>query len=525
MQKLKCPFSAIKYGAEANFIFEKSVTSATDIEEAYGKLEVAVRKIPKYDIQGSTGVDYQDNANTDITDIRVRFYGDLLLPRHPTNFVEAVNVYRNISLMMTGPNAQSVPMKAYLYPMKKLDPSRTFALVQDIRTALIEDMVRVMGELEEFKEDAQDFVGSIAYVRFEVFRNKINQFLNLLQRYEQQFRVQVATLIPQIRGNDRNETDLVSILDEHFSSPFSRSNIQPWLRLCESESAVMKSFTQLLDPITFSANRGEHIVNTLTNDEVVSLNLYFPNTIDPFLQQLDRYTNGIALNGPITMGLSWFLNDSACQNILDNMQNILQFYEANTDSSIVFVYAVLPPNNPSQSWPSAEIKGFSSELNLRDETFTLPGPPRNIQENTEETGVILTWEAPEYESEFLDFYQIVITIRGYRADQESIVHTYRTPNRTFLIEDPGKTVPYDVYIFGVCHLGRTAWSEILHHSGVEIRLVGGAEICSPRRAHSGRVEVRICTLLREIRETLYRDIPIFSQCAYIGRKPYRSRGL
>ena len=71
------------------------------------------------------------------------------------------------------------------------------------------------------------------------------------------------------------------------------------------------------------------------------------------------------------MGQSWFSNNTTRQNILVNIWNVLQFHEANTESSIVFVYAVLPPNNPTQSWPSAEIKGYSLEGNVYDETLLL----------------------------------------------------------------------------------------------------------------------------------------------------------
>ena len=79
-----------------------------------------------------------------------------------------------------------------------------------------------------------------------------------------------------------------------------------------------------------------------------------------------------------------------------------------------------------------------------------------------------------------------------RHFEESIEHRYRTvSNETeFQIAIPDSSVPYDVYVYAACHIGRTASSEVLHHSGAVVRLVGGAEICSPRRAYSGRVEVR-----------------------------------
>ena len=80
--------------------------------------------------------------------------------------------------------------------------------------------------------------------------------------------------------------------------------------------------------------------------------------------------------------------------------------------------------------------------------------------------------------------------------EESTNYTYQVAStkKQFQISTPGYSVPFGVYIYGVFRIGRTVSSEILHHSGIEVRLVGGAEICSPRRAHSRRIEVSIISL-------------------------------
>ena len=144
--------------------------------------------------------------------------------------------------------------------------------------------------------------------------------------------------------------------------------------------------------------------------------------------------------------------------------------------------------------PHAEIKAhFKENRHSYENVIATPGSPHELRETSGEQSVSLSWSAPSYGADFIQYYEVVVRERSHRIGQEPIEYKYQTLSNvtTFEITTPDKTEPYDVFVYGVCFVGITAPSEVLHHSGVDIRLVGGAEICSPRRAHSGRIEVSI----------------------------------
>ena len=94
----------INYGADAYFVFEKDMDTFNDSQEVKEKLSAAIKKMPfaDFDVNGKLDIDLETQRNTD--DVRVTFHGDFTLSEYPTNFREAVSVYKNMSLMMTGPN-------------------------------------------------------------------------------------------------------------------------------------------------------------------------------------------------------------------------------------------------------------------------------------------------------------------------------------------------------------------------------------------------------------------------------------
>ena len=398
---------------------------------------------------------------------------------------------------MTGPNPLSVPIKAYLYPLWKLDRSRARPLVQEISKSLVSEMIRIMQYLEDYKEEAQDLMESTPYQHFPFFTDKINRSLHLLQRYQQQFKIKAATLIPQIRGAGKEQEDFANILEQHFLSPFKKINVDKWLRLRKSESAVLASFIQLLTPIKYCANVGEYMTWTMNNNYAVALNLYFQEGTEHFLDFLDQFLDGDNVTDPVEVEQPWFYRHTIRRNILINIHDILQFRKANKEGPVQFLYAILPSPNQTQ-WPFSEIKGVYSQGRFySEETFIPPLFPGSIEETSSTPATVLNWKPPLYGSNFINYYQIVITERGQRLGQDPIEYRYRTASNetSFQITKPDSSVPYDVYVYGVCTIGRTASSDILHHSGVKVRLVGGAEICSP---HTGRIEVYILFKMEEI---------------------------
>ena len=60
-----------------------------------------------------------------------------------------MKIYKELPNFVVGENAQRVPMKVCLYPMKKIDESKLFAIVRDISESLVEELVNVIQDLED----------------------------------------------------------------------------------------------------------------------------------------------------------------------------------------------------------------------------------------------------------------------------------------------------------------------------------------------------------------------------------------
>ena len=383
-------------------------------------------------------------------------------------------------------------MKVYLYALPKLDPTRSVAVFRDISDSLVSDMVQVMQDLEDYREEIQDFVGSVVYNHFPHIANKVNTFLDLVRRYQQNFNLQVRTLLPQIRGTRQEENELDALVQTHYVSSFSKSTIDNWFRILHAETAVLKSFVDLLMPLRYASNEGEYITHISTNDQVISINLYFPVRSDPTLDDLMRFVDEANHVEARVHAQEWYQQPTILIQILKNIRDIVQYRQANKDSPISFIYAVIAHGYSHLRMPSSEIKASNStrSTDREESNLVLPGEPRDLMENTDEDGNTIRWQPPHYGADYIERYAIVVRERGSRTGQTPIEYLYHTSSyqTEFHIAIP-ESVPYDVHVYGLCRIGRTASSDVLHHSGTAVRLVGGAEICCPRIARGWRIEV------------------------------------
>ena len=400
-------------------MFEKDVAIFSDNHEVKEKLSAAINKLPFADINvgGKVDIDLETQRNTE--DVRVTFHGDFPLSEHPTNFKEAARVYKNISSLMTGPNPQNVPMKVYLYALPKLNPTRSFAVFRDISDSLVFDMVQVMQDLEDYQEEIQDFVGSVVYTHFPHIANKVNIFLDLVRRYQQNFNLKVNTLLPQIRGTRREENELHALVQAHYVGAFSKTTIDDWFRRLHAETAVLNSFVDLLMPLRYASNEGEYITHISTNEQVISINLYFPDRSDPTLDNLIRFVNGANHLEAKVPEQEWHQQPAILNPILDNIRGIVQYQQANKDSPIEFIYVVLAHGYSHLQMPSSEIKAFNSmkPIDREESNLILPSEPGDLTEIVDTDGNTIRWQPPQYGTDFIERYAIIVTERGSRMGQ------------------------------------------------------------------------------------------------------------
>ena len=441
--------SAIKYGAEAYFIFEQSVFDESQVQDVQGNLNVAVNSIPGIKIEGHGSVDMNDDLKKKVKDLKVKFHGDFILETNPTTFEEAVKIYKDLPKFVTGEDAQSVPIKVTLYPLNKIDESKIFAIVKDISESIVAELVEIMQDLEDAIEEAQDIEESTVARRFFMFGQKANKILNFLKQYRLQLQAVVSPLLVEIRSQGKEESELAKVLQNHSTSPFNKQNLDVWFREQRAESAVLESFVQLLDENTVvSKNIGEYWKHIVTNEEVISLTMYFPSVTSGVLTNMEAFLDGREVSESVSSHHSWFRQSLIRNQIQNKITELLDFRDVNSESSILFTYVILRPNDPDQQ-PYAQIKAhFKNNRRSREEVITTPGSPFELRETSGEQSVRLSWSAPTHGADFIKYYEVVVRERSHRIGQEPIEYTYQTFSNVtaFEITTPEKTEPYDVYV-------------------------------------------------------------------------------
>ena len=94
---LQCVFVVgITYGASAYFKFENEVGAGDSEREVSGHLEVAVKSIPSFQISGSGDVQMRDEEKKNFENISCQFVGDYTGIGIPTDFENAIKVFKKI---------------------------------------------------------------------------------------------------------------------------------------------------------------------------------------------------------------------------------------------------------------------------------------------------------------------------------------------------------------------------------------------------------------------------------------------
>ena len=88
--------SQVKYGVNAIFVFEKSVSKKESKEKISGELKVVVNSLPSFQIEGSASIKVEGNVKKWKESLRVKFFGDLILEKQPSTLEDASKVYNEI---------------------------------------------------------------------------------------------------------------------------------------------------------------------------------------------------------------------------------------------------------------------------------------------------------------------------------------------------------------------------------------------------------------------------------------------
>ncbi|ROL42723.1 Stonustoxin subunit beta [Anabarilius grahami] len=245
--------TAILYGADACFVFDREVSSDEDKTKVEGEVKLALEKL-----QGIIAVDanidfsMNDNQKSAVNNFTCTFYGDFQLPSNPTSFEDAMKVFADLPKLMKENQTLlgekqdlGVPLRVWLYPLDKLH-SRASKLQKNISMDLIMKIESVIESLNTAEMKCSDLLKDSPALMFAVFHDKILQMKQNCCEYKLRLMKKLGSLLPNIRGNVIKETALNELLKEHDESPFRGSDLTEWLKERERESEIIKTVLRQL---------------------------------------------------------------------------------------------------------------------------------------------------------------------------------------------------------------------------------------------------------------------------------------
>ncbi|XP_048036028.1 cytolytic toxin-beta-like isoform X2 [Megalobrama amblycephala] len=364
--------TAVLYGADACFVFDREVSSDEEIKIVEGEAKVALEKLKYISVDANINLKMNDAQKNAVQKFTCMFYGDFQLPSNPTSFEDALKVFTDLPKLLGEKKELAVPLRVWLHPLDKL-LSRASKLQKDISMDLILETESVIESLNTTEMICNDLLEDSPASTFAAFYDKILQMKKNCSKYKKSLINKLSSLLPNIRGDVKKETDLNDLLQEHDESPFSESDLTEWLKERERESVIIKSvLRQLKDAGAQVEDNIDLILMDLEVENLVCYTFTSLNWTDALLLQQKAYLN------PLTKGETDENSlDSDQKNLIDskdrkpakfivsskemknNPGSCILLYESECDEAVCFI----PPSKPACPI-TEEVKGYSVVLKV-----------------------------------------------------------------------------------------------------------------------------------------------------------------
>ncbi|KAK1155387.1 neoverrucotoxin subunit alpha-like isoform X1 [Acipenser oxyrinchus oxyrinchus] len=282
--------TAVLYGAQAYFIFDRQVSSEEKQQEIHGEMKLAICKIPTFTMEGQDSIDLKDTEKAEVEKFECTFYGDFHLQSNPLTYQDAVKAYSTLPELLGDKGENAVPVKVWLYPLINLD-SRAAKLERNISDYLVTSVQTVLEQFNTIEMQSNDMIKDIVAQTFPEVNEKIQQLKQSNTQYKLNFMSKLSAVLPSIREGVQEEESLREILNNHEESPFNFKAQHDWLNSKEREiNAVRQCLTILKDIHAVSS------VNELDEEElnhetenIVCFTFTSLHEPEPYLEDLKNY--------------------------------------------------------------------------------------------------------------------------------------------------------------------------------------------------------------------------------------------
>ncbi|XP_071803411.1 uncharacterized protein [Asterias amurensis] len=397
--------TGILYGAKAFFVFDRDCTNEEKIKNVQGILKALVEKIPLLPIGGVGSVTLSDREQKEQTNIRCTFHGDFTLGANPSNFEEAIEVYKQLPTLLGKDGENAVPMRVWLYPLVKLD-DRSAKLVREISVNLISDSQKILEGLDQMQVKCDDTKTQQICTDFPQFVDNIANLKELLLRKKLSFRQFLAQVLPKIRGGSVQESKLHQAVVDFEQCPFNLKQVDDWLSSKGNEMGVVEAYVQSFKGIQIVSSRAD--LNAIIRNPLTEYIVCFAF---PCIGHKDEYLTVLSLCLKSDEAESyipvkgWFDDVSASKDVRRYAKSFVEFYKTNSTNPDT-IFAVSGFDDGDETTVGGSMFLYEHGV-LTTKTFEPPGSPVKLKvSGKSHDSVSLKWQSPSHGVRVLKHYVV-----------------------------------------------------------------------------------------------------------------------
>ncbi|KAM4551212.1 uncharacterized protein PAE49_015074 [Odontesthes bonariensis] len=458
--------TAILYGAQAFFVFDREVSERENHQDVGGNLKIIIKKIPLLAVEGEGSLELKDEEEEKVEKLSCRFFGDFCLQKTPTTFQDAIQVYQSLPKLLGTRGENAVPVKVWMLPLTSLDFSAA-KLVRQISVRLVQEAQRVLEDFSELEIRCNDALKTPAVQQFPQIGEKLQLFKEMCSEFKMDFQQNLAKKLPSIRGGGEEEAVLAEILKKRLSSPFNNRNLKQWMDCKEREIYSLVSFTEKMTGTKILPSQIDLYKEVLSVEHAVCFVFTSLGEDEPYLSALSKYLKGTEPGdpqdpqSPDVEKEQWYASKEVMDAMRTKAKLFSDFAEANKENkNIKFLTAGLTDETHKGSTIYLYKDGFTVS-----ENFEPPSKPESVTAaKIRHDRVTLKISPPRYGAENITSYSVEfcvsgedgwkqkegkeageVTVSGLRPNTEYVFRCRAvTPlgvGPAFVVSDPIKTSP------------------------------------------------------------------------------------
>ncbi|KAA8577583.1 hypothetical protein FQN60_010582, partial [Etheostoma spectabile] len=405
--------TAILYGAQAFFVFDREVSEKEDHQDIQGNLKVMIKKIPCFAIEGEGSLKMEDKDKEHVDKFSCRFFGDFSLQKPPISFQDAVEVYQSLPKLLGANGENAVPMKVWLLPLTSLD-SNAAKLVRQISIRLVQESQSVLEDFSELEMRCNDALRTTTAQQFPQIGNKIKTFREMCSEFKLEFQRTLAKKLPSIRGGGEEEAGLAEILKKRHSSPFNSKNLHEWMDCREREIYTLLTFTNMMKNTKIVSSQTDMYKESLSAKHAVCFVFTSLGSDEPYLSALSNYLKQTPdkLQHAHTYDVEkeqWYASKEVAKEMRHKAKLFSDFAEANKENKTIKFLTV---GSTNETHKGSSIYLYEDGFSV-SEDFELPSKPETVAVSAiNHNSVTLKISPPRFGAEDITSYSVEYCVSG-----------------------------------------------------------------------------------------------------------------